>query len=117
MKVKNDGEIKFKVSLDGDEAKNSLSKLGNIGKQSFKAISAGVVATGTALTGLISKSVQMAGELEQQMGGTEAVFKEFASEVQKESKKVILYHINGFFRRDFRNRLFLFYNSKLYKYT
>ena len=87
MKIKNDGEIKFKVSLDGNEAKSSLDKLGSIGKKSFKAISAGVVATGTALTGLISKSVQMAGELEQQIGGTEAVFKEFASEVQKQSEK------------------------------
>jgi len=35
----------------------------------------------TALAGLVAKSVQAAGELEQNMGGSEAVFGEFAGTV------------------------------------
>ena len=63
-----------------------MSKIGSIGKSVFKGLAIGVGTATTAVAGFIGKSVQMAGELEQQMGGTEAVFKEFATNVQTQAK-------------------------------
>ncbi|MDD4298944.1 MAG: hypothetical protein PHS98_04895 [Bacilli bacterium] len=82
----NDAEIRLKVDIDGDKANTSLGKLSNVGAKVGKAIAAGTVVAGTALTALVGKSVAAAGELEQQIGGTEAVFGEFATKVQDMSK-------------------------------
>lgn len=95
-----DAEIKFKVVLDdnnagkqlddfkdkGEKVEGALSKVGSVGKTAFKALAVGVGTATTAVAGFIGKSVQMAGELEQQIGGTEAVFKNFATNVQEQSK-------------------------------
>lgn len=113
MKVKNDAEVKFKVVLDGQEANSqvddlskksdlaqkSLSKIGSIGKTVFKSLAAGVTIAGGALTTLVGKSVSMAGELEQQIGGTEAVFKEYAATVQSDAKKA--YSVMGLSANDY----------------
>lgn len=96
-----DAEIKFKVVLDDNDtskgldnlssksskAQGALSKVGSIGKSVFKGLAIGVTTTTTAVGALIGKSVQMAGELEQQIGGTEAVFKNFANNVQKQAQQ------------------------------
>lgn len=63
------------------------SKMGGIAKSVGSAFVKGSAVAGTALIGLIGKSVSMAGELEQQLGGTEAVFGQFASQVQTKSKE------------------------------
>ena len=63
------------------------SKMGGIAKSVGSAFVKGSAVAGTALVGLIGKSVSMAGELEQQLGGTEAVFGQFASQVQAQSKE------------------------------
>ena len=63
------------------------SKMGGIAKSVGSAFVKGTAVAGTALIGLIGKSVSMAGDLEQQLGGTEAVFGQFASQVQAKSKK------------------------------
>lgn len=63
------------------------SKMGGIAKSVGSAFVKGSAVAGTALVGLIGKSVSMAGELEQQLGGTEAVFGQFASQVQAKSKE------------------------------
>lgn len=63
------------------------SKMGRIAKSVGLAFVKGSAVAGTALIGLIGKSVSMAGELEQQLGGTEAVFGQFASQVQAKSKE------------------------------
>ena len=47
-----------------------------------KAVAAGVGAASTAVSALIKKSLDARGELEQNMGGSEQVFKEFANTVQ-----------------------------------
>ena len=81
----NDKEIKLKVSLDDKQALNQSNKL----SKSFGAVSkglqkgmklavVGIGAAATALGGFVAKSVSMAGELEQQIGGAEAVFQDFA---------------------------------------
>jgi phage-related protein len=63
------------------------SKMGGIAKSVGSAFVKGTAVAGTALIGLIGKSVSMAGDLEQQLGGTEAVFGQFASQVQAKSKE------------------------------
>lgn len=63
------------------------SKMGGIAKSVGSAFVKGSAVAGTALIGLIGKSVSMAGDLEQQLGGTEAVFGQFASQVQAKSKE------------------------------
>lgn len=73
---------------DLDKKSNGISsKMGGIAKSVGSAFVKGTAVAGTALTGLIGKSVSMAGDLEQQLGGTEAVFGQFASQVQAKSKE------------------------------
>lgn len=73
---------------DLDKKSNGISsKMGGIAKSVGSAFVKGSAAAGTALAGLIGKSVSMAGDLEQQLGGTEAVFGQFASQVQAKSKE------------------------------
>ena len=64
-------------------ATSTLSKVGNT---ALKA--AGVItgAMATAFAGVVTASVKARGELEQQIGGTEAVFGEYASQVQEMAK-------------------------------
>lgn len=83
----NDAEIKLQVKVDGDKASSTLGKIGKVGAGIGKAVMIGAGAAGTALIGFLGKSVQMSGELEQQIGGTEAVFGNFATQVQDMSKK------------------------------
>lgn len=82
----NDAEVRLKVDIDGDKATSSLNKIGKVGAKIGKAVAVGAAVAGTALVGLVGKSVQMAGELEQQIGGSEAVFGDFATKVQDMSK-------------------------------
>lgn len=82
----NDAEIRLKVDIDGKEAGNSMSKLSSIGKNIGKAVVTGAAIAGGALVGLVGASVKASGELEQQIGGTEAVFGDFATKVQDMSK-------------------------------
>lgn len=94
--AQSDAEIKFKVVLDdntdefnkkGATTQGVLSKIGSVGKVAFTAVATGIATATTALGGLVAKSVSMAGDLEQQMGGTEAVFKDYAKTVQKQGSK------------------------------
>ena len=94
---KSDAEVKLKVTTDSnasekgmknlnEEAKKTpghLDKIKSVGATVFKGLAVGVGAASTALGGLVMKSVSMAGELEQQLGGSEAVFEKFADTVQK----------------------------------
>ena len=73
---------------DLDKKSNGISsKMVGIAKSVGSAFVKGTAVAGTALIGLIGKSVSMAGDLEQQLGGTEAVFGQFASQVQAKSKE------------------------------
>lgn len=87
----NGGEVVFKFKGDSkelDAQTNSLSsKFASVGKGIGTALAKGTVVAGAALTGLVSKAVISAGELEQQIGGTEAVFGKFAETIQEKSKK------------------------------
>ena len=81
------------ISGAASSSKNSGSKWGS----AFKKIGSGALALGktvatglavgaTALGGLTVKALSTAGELEQNMGGSEAVFKEYAASIQETAK-------------------------------
>ena len=80
-----DGKVVIQTDLDSKGFESGLNKIQSIAKTGFKAVAVSVGVVSTALTGLVGKSVQAAGELEQQIGGTEAVFGEFAETVQKKA--------------------------------
>lgn len=74
----------------GEKAKGKLSKaFGVIGKGAVavgKTIATGLAVAGTAFAGLTAKALSAAGELEQNMGGSEAVFGEYAGKMQETAK-------------------------------
>lgn len=94
-----DAEIKFKVDLDSKSAESGLSKLGNIGKTAFKTTAIAIGTVSTALGGLVMKTVSMAGELEQQLGGSEAVFEQFAETVKQKGTEA--YKVMGLSQNDY----------------
>lgn len=94
-----DGKIVIETDLDSSKLEKGLSKLKGIASSAAKGITVGVGAIGTALVGAVGKSVQMAGELEQQLGGTEAVFGNLADTVQ--NKAVKAFNTMGLSANDF----------------
>jgi phage-related protein len=80
-----DGKVVIDTDLNKKGFESGLSKMQSIAKTGFKAIATSVGIASTAIAGLIGKAVTMAGDLEQQMGGTEAVFGDFAETVQKKA--------------------------------
>ena len=82
-----DGKVVIETDLDKKGFEGGLSKMQSLAKTGFTAIAASVGVASTAIAGLIGKAVTMAGDLEQQMGGTEAVFGEFANTVQDKAVK------------------------------
>ena len=80
-----DGKVVIETDLNKKGFEDGLSKIQSVAKAGFAGLAASVGIAATAITGLIGKSVQAAGELEQQIGGTEAVFGEFADTVQKKA--------------------------------
>ena len=87
----NGGNITFYFKGDDtdlDKKSSGLSsKMSSVASGIGSAFVKGSAVAGGALVGLVGKSVQMAGDLEQQLGGTEAVFQDFASTVQEQSTK------------------------------
>lgn len=77
-----DGKVVIDTDLDSKGFKSGLDKMQSIAKTGFGVIAGAVGVASTAIAGLIGKAVTMAGDLEQQIGGTEAVFGKFADTVQ-----------------------------------
>lgn len=80
-----DGKVVIQTDLDKSGFEKGLNKIQSIASTGFKAVAGAVGVTATAMTALVGKSVKMAGELEQQIGGTEAVFGDLADVVQKKA--------------------------------
>lgn len=81
------------TSALGDEVNSNsgpfqaaLGKLGGFAKGAGIAIGAGMLAGAAGLAALTTKAVMSAAELEQQLGGSEAVFGEFAKAIQEKAK-------------------------------
>lgn len=58
-----------------------LGRLGGLAKKAGVAVAAGLATAGAAAAGLAVKSIGLASDLQQSMGGVDAVFKETASQV------------------------------------
>ena len=69
-----DGKVVIDTDLDSKGFKSGLDKMQSIAKTGFKAIGTAVGVASGAIAGLVGKSVSMAGQLEQNLGGAEAVF-------------------------------------------
>lgn len=85
--VKNDLDD---VSNKGQQTQGKLSKFfSGVGKGAAvagKAIGVGLAVGGTAMAGLTVKALNLSGELEQNMGGSEAVFGKYAGKMQDTAK-------------------------------
>lgn len=79
------------TSATGQKAESKLSKaFGAVGKGAAvvgKAVVKGLAVGGAAFAGLTAKALSASGELEQNMGGSEAVFKEYATKMQDTAKQ------------------------------
>lgn len=81
-----DGSVTIKTSLDDSGIKGGFKKLGSVAGSALKGVTVATGAVTTAFAGLVTASVKATGELEQQIGGTEAVFKTYASNIQDMAK-------------------------------
>lgn len=77
------------VKIDGDDKgfKNAISKAGSIAKKSLGVAVTGAAAVGTAFTGATVAALKFSGEIEQNIGGSKQVFKDFATTIQTEADK------------------------------
>ena len=80
-----DGKVTIDTDLNEKGFSSGLDKMKSIAATGFSAVATSVGVAAVAIGGLVAKSVTMAGELEQQIGGTEAVFGELADTVQKKA--------------------------------
>ncbi len=64
----------------------AMGKVGGAAVKVGKVVATGMVAAGTAIGGVTIKALSSAGELEQNMGGSEAVFGEYAAKMQNTAK-------------------------------
>lgn len=82
-----DGKVVIETLLNNDGFKKGLDKVQDVAKKGFKGVATATGVAAGAITALVGKSVIASGELEQQIGGTEAVFKNFAKTVQDKAGK------------------------------
>lgn len=75
------------VNKNSGPFQNALGKLGGFAKGAGVAIAGGMLAGAAGLAALTTKAVMSAAELEQQLGGSEAVFGEYAKTIQETAKK------------------------------
>lgn len=85
------GSVEFDFTGNTKDIEKKASELGSklegVAKVAGGALVGMGTAAGTALIGITKNAVQLRGEVEQQIGGTEAVFKEFAKTVQSDAEK------------------------------
>lgn len=81
--------IKFKGDTTDADAKTSKmsEKLAGLGKGIGKAFLKGTAVASTAMVGMVAKSVQEFGKLEQSIGGVETLFKDSADTVIANAEK------------------------------
>ena len=70
------------VNANSSPFQNAIGKLGGFAKAGGVAIAAGFAAGAAGLVALTTKSLQAGAELEQQLGGAEAVFGEYAAQIK-----------------------------------
>lgn len=77
----NDGLV---IKIDGDDSglEKKLSGIGKTASKALGAVAKGTALIGTAFTGATVAALRFSGELEQNLGGSEAVFKAYAQSIQ-----------------------------------
>lgn len=75
------------VDKNSGPFQSALGKLGGFAKTAGVAIGAGMLAGAAGLAALTTKMVLSSAELEQQLGGSEAVFGQYAATIQEQAKK------------------------------
>lgn len=74
------------INAGGGFCQSALGKLGGIAKTGGLAIAAGIAAGATGIATLTGKMLNARAELEQQLGGSEAVFGQYATNIQNIAK-------------------------------
>jgi antitoxin component of RelBE/YafQ-DinJ toxin-antitoxin module len=77
-----DGTVRINAALDTAGLKSELSNLGGLIGKFGAAAAAGIGVAAAAVSALAVKSLNLRGELEQNLGGAEAVFDKFANTVK-----------------------------------
>lgn len=79
------GSLEYSTKIDSNGFEKGLNSLKKVGHTSLKVIETATLATvgaiTTAFTGIVAASVNARGELEQQIGGVETLFKDSANKV------------------------------------
>ena len=78
-----DGSIILDSKINYDGIKSGINKLGSLAKTGLKGVTVAVGTVATAFAGIVTASVKARGELEQQIGGVETLFKSSADKVIK----------------------------------
>lgn len=81
------GTLTYDTKLDGKGFSEGLGKLGKVSGTIFKGIATAVGAVATAFAGVVTASVKARGEIEQQIGGVETLFKDSADIVKKNAEE------------------------------
>ena len=82
----NGGNVIFNFKGDTKDVEEKSSKLSSKIQSLASGVLKGATVVGGAFVGITAKAVEMGGELEQQLGGTEAVFGKFSDKAQELSK-------------------------------
>ena len=89
--INNDGAHKSldstrkKANSTADAVGKAFDKMGKVAVKAGKTIAVGLAAGTTAVTALVGKAMGYAGELEQNMGGAEAVFGDYADRMKEKA--------------------------------
>lgn len=81
-----DGSVVVDVNGNTQNFEKSLQKIGSIAGSALKGVTVAIGTVSTAFAGLITASVNARGEIEQQIGGVETLFKDNASKVIKNAE-------------------------------
>ena len=78
-----DGSVIIDTQLNNDGLNSGLNKIESTAKKALKGVGIAVGTVATAFAGIITASVNARGELEQNIGGVETLFKDSADKVIK----------------------------------
>lgn len=81
-----DGSVVVDVNGNTQNFEKSLQKIGSIAGTALKGVTVAIGTVSTAFAGLVTASVNARGEIEQQIGGVETLFKDNASKVIKNAE-------------------------------
>ena len=81
-----DGSVVIDTKLDNNGFKSGLNKLGSVASSALKGVTVAIGTVTAAFGGLVTASVVARGEIEQQIGGVETLFKNSADKVIKNAE-------------------------------